>query len=148
MGGHIAARPARRAADGIVSVDERASPGRWLRALTISHAGLGVLVYRRELREIAADGFFDAVPYRSERAAALWFIGSAFPGWLVGHFVDVAAEAGDRRSIRLAGLLGLGAGMGGAVLMPRSLMWAQAIVCARIVRESRLITNRNTGAGS
>lgn len=112
------------------------SPGKWLRVLTIVHAGLGVLVYRRELREIAADGFFGAVPYRSERAAALWFIGSAFPGWLVGHFVDLASAAGDRRSVRLAGLLGTGAGLGGAVLMPRSLMLVQAVVCARIVRNA------------
>jgi hypothetical protein len=115
------------------------SPGRWLRTLTLAHAGLGAVVYRRELRGIAADGFFGAVPYRSERAAALWFIGSAFPGWLVGHFVDVAAAAGDRRSVRLAGLLGTGAGLGGAILMPTSRMWAQTVVCAHIVHRSRAI---------
>jgi hypothetical protein len=113
------------------------SPGRWLRLLTIAHAGIGAVVYRRELRAIAADGVVGAVPYRSERAAALWFIGSAFPGWLVGHLVDVAAEAGDRQSVRMAGLLGLGAGLGGAVMMPRSPLWVQALVCADIVRESR-----------
>jgi hypothetical protein len=115
------------------------SPGRWLRALTLAHAGVGIAVYRRELRGIAADGFFGAVPYRSERAAALWFIGSAFPGWLVGHLVDIAATAGDRRSVRLAGLLGMGAGLGGGILMPKSPLWAQAIVYARIVRDSRLV---------
>ena len=116
----------------------RLTPGGWLRALTIAHAGLGVVIYRRELREIASERVLDTVPYRSERAAALWFIGSAFPGWLVGYFVDKAIDAGDYRSARLAGGLGLGAGLGGAALMPRSLMWAQAIVCARIVRHSRL----------
>lgn len=118
---------------------DQASPGRWLRMLTVAHAGLGIGIYRRELRDMAARGLFDSVPYRSEHAAALWFIGSAFPGWLVGHFVDVAARAGDRRSVRLAGLLGLGAGAGGAILMPRSLMWAQIVICARIVREARPI---------
>lgn len=120
------------------------SPGRWLRALTLAHAGVGIVVYRRELRGIAADGFFGAVPYRSERAAALWFIGSAFPGWLVGHLVDIAATAGDRRSVRLAGLLGLSAGLGGGILMPRSPLWLQAIVCACIVRDSRLVAEPDT----
>jgi hypothetical protein len=33
-----------------------------------------------------------AVPYRSTHAAALWFIGTAMPGWLVGRLVDVATE--------------------------------------------------------
>jgi hypothetical protein len=110
-----------------------------LRALTLAHAGIGIAVYRRELRGIAADGFLGAVPYRSERAAALWFIGSAFPGWLVGHLVDVAATAGDRRSVQLAGLLGLIAGLGGGILMPKSPLWAQAIVCAHIVHDSRQV---------
>jgi hypothetical protein len=124
-----------------VTLTSAESPGRWLRALTLAHAGIGIAVYRRELRGIAADGFFGAVPYRSGQAAALWFIGSAFPGWLVGHLVDVAATAGDRRSVRLAGLLGLGAGLGGGILMPKSPLWVQAIVCARIVRDSRLVAD-------
>jgi len=115
------------------------SPGRWLRVLTLAHAGVGIAVYRRELRGIAADGFFGAVPYRSERAAALWFIGTAFPGWMVGRLIDIAAAAGDQRSVRLAGLLGLSAGLGGGILMPKSPLWIQAIVCARIVRDSRLV---------
>lgn len=119
-------------------------PGRWLRALTLAHAGVGIAVYRRELRGIAADGFIGAVPYRSERAAALWFIGSALPGWLVGHLVDIAATAGDWRSVRLAGLLGLSAGLGGGILMPKSPLWVQAIVCARIVRDSRLVAEPDT----
>lgn len=117
----------------------RTSPGRWLRALTVAHAGLGLVVYRHELRGIASDRVIGAVPYRSERAAALWFIGSAFPGWLVGHLVDVAADAGDRRSVRLAGMLGLGAGLGGAAMMPKSPMWAQVLVCADIVRQAQRI---------
>lgn len=125
---------------------ERTSPGRWLRMLTVAHAGLGIAVYRHELKGIASDRVFGAVPYRSERAAALWFIGSAFPGWLVGHLVDVAAAAGDRRSVRLAGLLGLGAGLGGAAMMPRSPMWAQIVVCADIVRRSRHIADPATDA--
>jgi hypothetical protein len=119
-------------------------PGRWLRSLALAHAGIGIAVYRRDLRGIAADGFFGAVPYRSERAAALWFIGSAFPGWLVGHLVDVAATAGDRRSVQLAGLLGLSAGVGGGILMPKSALWMQAVVCARIVRDSRFVAETNT----
>jgi uncharacterized protein DUF6463 len=119
-------------------------PGRWLRRLTLAHAGIGVAVYRRELRGIAADGFLGTVPYRSERAAALWFIGTAFPGWMVGHLVDVAATAGDRRAVRLAGLLGLSAGLGGGILMPKSPLWVQAIVCARIVRDSRLVAEPDT----
>jgi Family of unknown function (DUF6463) len=124
------------------------SPGRSLRALTIVHAALGAVIYRGELRDIAADGIVGAVPYRSERAAALWFIGSAFPGWLVGHLVDVAAAAGDRRSVRMAGMLGLGAGLGGAVMMPRSPMWIQVLVCAGIVRDSRRIAKPHTSRRS
>jgi hypothetical protein len=94
-------------------------------------------VYRRELRDIASNGFVKTVPYRSERAAALWFIGAALPGWLVGRLADVAADAGDTEAVRLAGLMGLAGGVGGAVLMPTSPMWLQAIVCARMVHESR-----------
>ena len=73
------------------------SPGRWLRALTLAHAGVGI-----------------------------------------------AATAGDRRSVRLAGLLGLSAGLGGGILMPKSPLWMQAIVCARIVRDSRLVAQPDT----
>jgi hypothetical protein len=126
---------------------EPTSPGKWLRTLTICHAGLGVLVYRHELREIARGGLVGTVPYRSRRAAALWFIGSAFPGWMVGHLVDVAAEAGDWRSVRMAGLLGTGAGAGGAILMPKSLMWVQVVLCAGIVRRSRLLAGQGSGTG-
>jgi hypothetical protein len=125
----------------------RRPPGRPLQLLTIAHAVLGVVVYRRELREIAADGFLGAVPYRSSRAAALWFIGSAFPGWLVGRLVDVGTEAGDHRTVQLAGALGAAAGLGGAILMPRSPMWVQAIVCARIVQGSRRAAGESEALG-
>lgn len=80
LAGDLVAWATRRQADRIVTMASAESPGRWLRALTLAHVGVGIAVYRRELRGIAADGFFGAVPYRSERAAALWFIGSAFPG--------------------------------------------------------------------
>jgi hypothetical protein len=113
-------------------------PGRWLQLFSLGHAALGVVVYRRELLDIASGGFIDTVPYRSRRAAALWFIGAALPGWLVGHLADVAADAGDMEAVRLAGLTGLAGGIGGALLMPTSPLWLQAVVCARMVHESRL----------
>lgn len=114
-----------------------ASPGRWLRRLTVGHAALGLLVYRRELREIGARGVVGAVPYRSRHAAALWFVGAALPGWLVGRLVDVAAEAGDADAVGRAAMLGLAGGLGGAVLMPVSPLWIQALVCGQMLRESR-----------
>ena len=120
-------------------------PGRWLRGLSLAHAAVGIAVYRRELREIAADRMVGAVPYRSARAAALWFIGSAFPGWLVGHYVDLATEARDRRALRRVGLLGVAAGVGGALAMPRSPMWIQVLVCVGIVRRSRKIGRKADG---
>lgn len=122
------------------------SPGRWLRALTLAHAALGAAVYRHELRAIAAEGLFGTVPYRSDRAAALRFIGSAFPGWLVGRFVDTAIETGDYRSAQLAGVLGTLAGVGGAVLMPHSLSLLQVAICARIVLVSRGLAAEETKA--
>jgi hypothetical protein len=123
------------------------TPGRWLRALALAHAALGTVVYRRELRAIAAEGVFDTVPYRSDRAAALWFVGSAFPGWLVGRFVDTSIAAGDYRSAQLAGVLGTLAGAGGAVLMPRSLSLLQVPICARIVLVARRLAAAETKTG-
>jgi hypothetical protein len=113
-----------------------------LRVLSLTHGVVGVFVYRREVREIASRGFVGAVPYRSERAAALWFLGAALPGWLLGRLVDVAADAGDRDAVRLVGLLGLAAGFGGAVLMPRSSLWLQPVVCARLIRHAGIIAEQ------
>ena len=115
------------------------SLGAPLRRLSIAHALLGCLIYRRELHDIASRGFVGAVPYRSRRAAALWFVGSALPGWLVGRLVDATAEAGDAQALRLAGRMGLAAAAGGALLMPASTLWIQAVICTRIVRASRRI---------
>jgi uncharacterized protein DUF6463 len=117
-------------------------PGRWLRLLSVSHATVGAVVYRKELRDIASRGFVGAAPYRSKRAAALWFIGSAMPGWLVGRLVDVAADAGDEEAVRMVGVLGLAAGVGAAVVMPTSMSWLQVIVCARLIQDSRLLARR------
>jgi uncharacterized protein DUF6463 len=117
-------------------------PGRWLRLLSVSHATVGAVVYRRELWDIASRGFVGAAPYRSKRAAALWFIGSAMPGWLVGRLVDVAADAGDEEAVRMVGVLGLAAGVGAAVVMPTSTSWLQMIVCARLIHDSRLLAQR------
>jgi hypothetical protein len=119
--------------------EKQQSLGRWLRWLAVAHAAFGVAVYRRELGEIAADGMIGAVPHHSDRAAALWFIGSAFPGWLVGQYVDLAAATGDWRAVRRAGLLGTGAGLAGALAMPRSPMWIQVLICAQIVHGSKQI---------
>jgi hypothetical protein len=110
-------------------------PGRWLQALCIAHGAIGAVVYRNEIREMATEGF-GSVPYRSERAAALWFVGSAFPGWLVGHFADRSLANGDDRSALLAGGMGTIAGAGSAYLMPRSLGAAQVVICANIIREA------------
>lgn len=120
-------------------VDRRraSSPGRWLRILNLSHAAIGIVVYRREIREILADGILGSVPSRSERAAAVWFIGSAAPGWLVGHLVDVAAQAGDRQAVRVAGALGLAGGVGRAILTPNAGAALQIVVCARLLSDSR-----------
>ena len=115
----------------------KGSPGRWLRLLNVGHAAIGVVVYRRELREIAADGIVGSIPSRGERAAALWFIGSAVPGWLVGHLVDVAMEAGDQKAVRLAGALGLVCAVGRVILTPNAVALLQIAVCARLVNDSR-----------
>ncbi len=120
-----------------VSPTRAVSPGRPLRLLNVGHALIGVIVYRRELRSIAAEGIVGAVPSRGERAAALWFIGSAVPGWLVGHLVDVAAQAGERRAVRLAGALGLAGGVARAILTPNAAALAQIAVCARLLNSSR-----------
>jgi len=127
-----------------VSVIAASPRGRSLRLLSLAHGIVGAFVYRHELREIASRGFVGAAPYRSERAAALWFIGSALPGWLVGRLVDLAADAGDRDAIRLAGVLGLVAGVGGAVLMPPSTLWLQVVVYGRLLRDSRLVVEKRT----
>lgn len=105
--------------------------------LNVCHAAIGVVVYRRELREIAADGIAGSVPSRGGRAGAMWFIGSALPGWLVGYLVDVAAEAGDRDAVRLAGALGLAGGFGRAIVTPNVAALLQIVVCARLLNDSR-----------
>jgi hypothetical protein len=61
------------------------------------------VIYRRELRSVASRRFVATVAHRSEHAAAVWFIGAALPGWLVGRLVDVATQAGDADVLRLAG---------------------------------------------
>ncbi len=73
------------------------------------------------------------VRHRSPRAAALWFIGAAIPGWLVDRLADVAAAGEDRETVRRIGATGLCAAVAGAVLMPRSIFWLQALICARII---------------
>ncbi len=108
--------------------------------LNVCHAAIGVVVYRRELRGIAADGIAGSVPSRGERAAAMWFIGSAAPGWLVGHLVDVAADAGDEKAVRLAGALGLAGGVGRAILTPNAAALLQIAVCARLLNNSRSVS--------
>lgn len=117
-------------------------PGRWLRWLNVSHAVIGIVAYRREFLGMASDGVAGSVSYRGERAGALWFVGSALPGWMVGRLVDVAAQAGDREAVRLAGLLGLAGGVGRAVVMPTVGAWLQVVVCARLVLDARLIEAR------
>jgi uncharacterized protein DUF6463 len=123
-----------------MSVD--AQPGRWLRRLTAVHAAIGLLMYRREVREIVRRRFVSSVPYRSEHAAALWFIGSAIPGWTIAHLVDEAAEAGNQKAVKTAGVLGLTAAVGGAIMMPASTFWLQAIACARMLRRGSERTAR------
>jgi hypothetical protein len=114
-------------------VRRRASPGRLLRMLNVCHAAIGIVVYRRELGAIAADGIVGSVPSRGERAAAMWFIGSALPGWLVGHLVDVAADAGDEKAVRLAGALGVAGGTARAILAPNAAALLQIAVCVRLL---------------
>jgi hypothetical protein len=108
---------------------DRASPGRWLRLLCIGHAAFGAYVYRREAGSIASRGFVGAVRHRSPEAAAVWFVGAAFPGWTIGRLADVAAQAGDRRAVRLAGGLGMAAGIVGGLLMPSPTLWLQVPAC-------------------
>jgi hypothetical protein len=110
-----------------------------LRRYSVGQVILGSLVYRRELGEIASRGVLGSVPYRSREAAAMWFIGAALPGWLLGYLTDVAAEAGDVEAVRLVGLMGIAGGIGGAALTPVSPMWLQVAICARIVADSRHI---------
>ena len=58
------------------------------------------------------------------------------------RLVDLAADAGDRDAVRLVGILGLVAGVGGAVLMPPSTLWLQVVVYARLLRDSRLVVEQ------
>jgi hypothetical protein len=124
-------------------VSDAMSLGAALRRLTVAHAIVGLVVYRRELRGIVREGLVGTVPYRSERAAALWFIGSTLPGWLVGRLVDAAAAAGDRREVQLAGSVGLVAALVGAVAMPVSTFWLQAAVCVRMLRGASRLSDRH-----
>lgn len=113
------------------------SPGFWLQALAVAHAGTGVLTYREPLAEIGLDGVVNAVPDRGDRATAFWFLGAAPLLWLAGRLLRSAEASGDRAAQRSAGAALTTCGVVGSAAMPNTGFWAVAGLGVWALRRGR-----------
>lgn len=114
----------------------RRSPGWWLQLLGVAHAGVGVVLYRDVLAEIASAGLINSVPDRGDRATAFWFMAAAPTLWLGGRLLRSAESAGDLAGQRAAGVVLTAAGLVGTAVMPRSGFPAVAAVGSAAIRRS------------
>lgn len=114
----------------------RRSPGWWLQFLGAAHAGVGAILYRDALGDIARDSVINSVPDRGDKATAFWFLAAAPTLWLGGRLLRSAESTGDLDAQRVAGSLLTATGLVGAAAMPASGFWAVAVVGVAALRRS------------
>ncbi|MBB6173939.1 hypothetical protein HNR23_003999 [Nocardiopsis mwathae] len=102
------------------------SPGRWVQALAGLHLATGVILYRRQVTDIAADGVVATVPDWGDRATAFWFLAGAPLLWTSGRLLRSAEANGDARAQCVGGAALAATGAVGAAAMPVSGFWAVA----------------------
>lgn len=112
------------------------SPGWWLQFLGYAHAGVGAVLYRDPLADIARDKVFRSVPDHGDRATAFWFTVAAPALWLGGRLLRSAESAGDLDGQRAAGSVLTATGLVGAAAMPLSGFWGVAAVGIAALRRS------------
>jgi hypothetical protein len=109
-------------------------PGTPFRLLSVGHALIGCLAYRREIADIARGGVVNSVGLRGNNATAFWFLLATVPMWEMGRLADLAERNGESAALAQTGLLGLGiAGVGGAC-MPVSGFWGLLACSANLLR--------------
>lgn len=113
------------------------SPGWWLQVIGLAHAGVGVVLHREPLVEIARARVIGAVPERGDRATAFWFLVVAPTCWTAGRLLRSAELAGDLPAQRQVGVVLTAVGMAGAAVMPVSPFWSLIAVGVGAVRRSR-----------
>jgi hypothetical protein len=119
--------------DDLALFDKR-SPGSWLQAIAIAHAGVGSLLYRRALVKIIEDR--TSIPDHGDKTTAFWFMVAAPVLWLGGRLLRSVESADDLAGQRAAGVVLAGTGLAGGVAMPASGFWAVAAVGLASLRRS------------
>lgn len=113
------------------------SPGWWLQTLALAHGGIGAVVYREPLGDIARDRVIGSVPEWGDRSTAFWFLAAAPALWLGGRLLRSAESADDRDAQRAAGALLVAVGTIGSASMPRSGFYGVVVVGLAALRRGR-----------
>jgi hypothetical protein len=97
--------------------------GRWLAGVGILHILFGVAAFADPLREIAADGFWNAVDAYPDRSLAFWFVFAGPLIVLLGALVDRVEARAPVELPRFLGWTLLIFALLGGILMPLSGFW-------------------------
>jgi len=122
--------------------------GELLRALAVGHALVGVLVYRKELREIGTAGVVAAVPYRGPRATAFWFLVPSALTWIIGGLTRRAERAGDAEALRDASRASALVATVAIICVPVSGFWAWLAISLRGLQLARRLAGPSATAAS
>lgn len=113
------------------------SPGFWLQAIAIAHAGVGIGVYREPLADAIRDGFVGEFPDFGDRATGFWFMASSPALMAAGGLLRSVEAAGDRNAMSQAGVLLTLLGVLGGAAYPRSGFWGVAATGVETLRRVR-----------
>ena len=97
--------------------------GRWLAGVGILHILFGVAAFADPLREIAAEGFWNAVDAHPDRSVAFWFVFAGPLIVLLGALVDWVEAHAPVGLPRFLGWTLLVFALLGGILMPLSGFW-------------------------
>jgi len=111
--------------------------------LAIGHAGVGALIYRRELRRFGARPLLGAASFRGREAPAFWFFVNTPLLLIVGGLLHRAEDNGDTAALRNTSGFGLAASLPAAFFLPRSGFWVWAIVSLRGLRDAHRLSRRH-----
>lgn len=111
------------------------SPGTCMQFIGVAHIGVGAVLYRGALDEIARSRVVNAVPDHGDRATAFWFMVSGAMFWLSGRLLRSAELRGDLDAQRTAGSALVAVGVVGSVAMPGvSGFWSLPVVGGAAIR--------------